>query len=170
VKKIVFFALTVIVLIALLSSCNLQTVRVTGTPKIEAPLGATSIVLNDFLGDFEDQLEGSLSGLTKVKDKPLTFRFATDLVNISMSDFFSADQIDFSDFQESVSIGFDIPELPSLDSQNISLPTIDPDNSNVDYAVSDLILPSGVDVSGSFPLPNVPIPNTTDSTTIENSS
>jgi hypothetical protein len=168
VKKIVFFALTVIVLIALLSSCNLQTVRVTGTPKIEAPLGATSIVLNDFLGDFEDQLEGSLSGLTKVKDKPLTFRFATDLVNISMSDFFSADQIDFSDFQESVSIGFDIPELPSLDSQNISLPTIDPDNSNVDYAVSDLILPSGVDVSGSFPLPNVPIPNTTDSTTIEN--
>lgn len=167
-KKIVFFALTVIVLIALLSSCNLQTVRVTGTPKIEAPLGATSIVLNDFLGDFEDQLEGSLSGLTKVKDKPLTFRFATDLVNISMSDFFSADQIDFSDFQESVSIGFDIPELPSLDSQNISLPTIDPDNSNVDYAVSDLILPSGVDVSGSFPLPNVPIPNTTDSTTIEN--
>jgi hypothetical protein len=168
VKKIVFFALTVIVLIALLSSCNLQTVRVTGTPKIEAPLGATSIVLNDFLGDFEDQLEGSLSGLTKVKDKPLTFRFATDLVNISMSDFFSADQIDFSDFQESVSIGFDIPELPSLDSQNISLPTIDPDNSNVDYAVSDLVLPSGVDVSGSFPLPNVPIPNTTDSTTIEN--
>lgn len=167
-KKIVFFALTVIVLIALLSSCNLQTVRVTGTPKIEAPLGATSIVLNDFLGDFEDQLEGSLSGLTKVKDKPLTFRFATDLVNISMSDFFSADQIDFSDFQESVSIGFDIPELPSLDSQNISLPTIDPDNSNVDYAVSDLVLPSGVDVSGSFPLPNVPIPNTTDSTTIEN--
>jgi hypothetical protein len=168
VKKIIFFALTVIFLIALLSSCNLQTVRVTGTPKIEAPLGATSIVLNDFLGDFEDQLEGSLSGLTKVKDKPLTFRFATDLVNISMSDFFSADQIDFSDFQESVSIGFDIPELPSLDSQNISLPTINPSSSSVDYAVSDLNLPSGVDVSGSFPLPNVPIPNTTDSTTIEN--
>ena len=158
-KKIVFFALTVIFLIALLSSCNLQTVRVKGTPKVEAPLGATSIVLNDFLGDFEDQLEGSLSGLTKVKDKPLTFRFATDLVNISMSDFFSADQIDFGNIQENVSIGFDIPELPSLASQSISLPTINPSSSNVDYTVNDLDVPSGVDVSEVFSI-SVTIPDT----------
>lgn len=169
-KKIVFFALTVIFLIAFLSSCNLQTVRITGTPKLEAPLGATSIVLNDFLGDFEDQLEESLNGLTKVKDKPLTFRFATDLVNISMSDFFSVDQIDFNDLQENISIGFDIPNLPSLASQSITLPTINPSSSNVDYTVNDLDVPSGVDVSGSFSLSNVPIPNTMgDSTTIENS-
>ncbi|MGM0641222.1 MAG: hypothetical protein ACQESN_07375, partial [Thermotogota bacterium] len=94
---------------------------------------------------------------------------ATDLVNISMSDFFSTDQIDLGNIQENVSIGFDIPELPSLASQNISLPTIDPANSNVDYTVNDLDVPSGVDVSGSFPLSNVPIPDTTgDSTTIEN--
>ncbi|MGM0640832.1 MAG: hypothetical protein ACQESN_05370, partial [Thermotogota bacterium] len=158
-KKTVFFALTVILLIALLSSCNLQTVRVKGTPKLEAPLGATSIVINDFIGDFESELENSLSGLTKVKDNPLTFRFATDLVNISMSDFFSKDQINFSDFQESVSFGFDIPELPSLASQNISLPTIDPENSNVDYTVNDLDVPSSVDVSETLSL-SVEVPNT----------
>ena len=158
-KKIVFFALTVIFLIAFLSSCNLQTVRITGTPKLEAPLGATSIVLNDFLGDFEDQLEESLNGLTKVKDKPLTFRFATDLVNISMSDFFSVDQIDFNDLQENISIGFDIPNLPSLASQSITLPTINPSSSNVDYTVNDLDVPSGVDITETLSL-SVDVPNT----------
>jgi len=171
VKKTVFFALTIIALIAILSSCNLQTVRIKGTPKVEAPLGATSIVINDFIGDFENQLEGSLSGLTKVNSDPLTFRFATDLVNISMSDFFSADQIDLGSVSQNVSLGFTIPNLPAISSQTISLPTINPANTNVDYTINPLDVPAGVNVSDSFNLPTINIPNTySSSQTIDNSS
>lgn len=48
-KKYILFSLMIIMILALfLTSCNLQTVKIKTDPKIQAPIGATTIIVSTF--------------------------------------------------------------------------------------------------------------------------
>lgn len=56
-RKIFVFGLMIISILIVLSACNVEKVNVKANPKVQAPVGATSLSINEFIGNFEDELK-----------------------------------------------------------------------------------------------------------------
>ncbi|BBE30770.1 hypothetical protein OSSY52_09110 [Tepiditoga spiralis] len=119
-----FFISFLLVLLLIFSSCNTKTVILKASPKVQAPVGATSVSLSGFITDLENQIKQSLP-IKIVNRNPLTFRYATDLINVSVSDFFSSDQINLDSFSKVLNQNFDVPLIPAPENLgDFSIPSV----------------------------------------------
>jgi hypothetical protein len=120
-RKIFIFGLMIISILIVLSACNVEKINVKANPKVQAPVGATSLSINDFIGTFEDELEKALPGLLKVNSNPLTYRYATDIINISTDELFTTGDMDFSQFDFNQNISVSIPSIPEVSLDGIPI-------------------------------------------------
>lgn len=159
-KKYILFSLMIIMILALfLTSCNLQTVKIKTDPKIQAPIGATTIIVSTFTGDIKDELTKSLPGAEIISENPFTIRYATDLFNIDFNDFMNT-SLDFENIAQpfdkiSVSVPslgnnlqispVSITKIGSISSVSVSQninPVVIPDNIAIQN-ITGLVIPTG---------------------------
>ncbi|UYP01110.1 hypothetical protein OF820_05350 [Oceanotoga sp. DSM 15011] len=120
-RKIFVFGLMIISILIVLSACNVEKVNVKANPKVQAPVGATSLSINEFIGNFEDELQKNFPSMIRVNSNPLTYRYATDIINISTDELFTTGDMDFSQFDFNQNISVSIPSIPEVSLDGIPI-------------------------------------------------
>lgn len=117
-KKSILIGIAVLLLLVL-SSC-IQSVKVKTKPKIGVPIAATTISLNDYI-DLEDSIKSALpDAVVEDINGIQTIKYATG-VNLDMSQSF--EKIDA--FSTSVNQNISVPDIGNIDPVTVDVPNID---------------------------------------------